>query len=656
MKKMLLLLSALLPLAGSAQTTAPHPLTARDLQQLRDVKDAHFSPDGQWVTYVVSRPDTAADKNNADVWMARYDGSQNLRVTTSPDNETSPRFSPDGQYLSFLSSRGEGEEGKAQLWLLNRRGGEAEKVTKFKGSVQDYVWAPDGRQLALIIRDADPDSLTQKQKTQKKTPPVIVIDRFQFKQDVDGYLNAQRQHLYLFDVATRRLTNLTPGRYDEHLPAWSPDSRQLAFVSKRGPDPDRHDNYDLYVMDARAGAQPRPLTTTDVADSAPGGWSGRPAWSPDGRQIAFVEGAPREQLVYGLHQLAVVPVAGGEPRLLMPGLDRNTGKPQWSADGKMLYFLLEDDRAQVLARVPVRGGQPERVLAGQREITEFELDPKGQIVVVNSEPQQPREVFAFEKKSLRPVSQQNDAWLETVQLGAVEPIRAASPGWHPGQRVRGEAGGLRGGPALPHGAADSWRAGGAVCLRLRARVAAAGRPRLRGGGRQPPRQLGPGPRIQPRHLCRLGPQGLGRRPGRGGLCRAAGPGRPRPPGRGRLELRRHPDRPPHRPRPRASRPLPAGPASPTCWPVTAPTSTSAIMKRNWVRPGSTPDVWLRISYPFFHARPDQHAHAVSVRRKGFQRAAAQYRADVPGPAEPARCPPSSSSTPASSTASTSPAM
>ncbi len=443
MKKLLLLLSTLLPLAGAAQQVAPHPLTARDLQQLRDVKDAHFSPDGQWVTYVVSRPDTATDKNNADVWMARYDGSQNLRVTTSPDNETSPRFSPDGQYLSFLSSRGEGEEGQAQLWLLNRRGGEAEKVTKFKGSVQDYAWAPDGKQLALIIRDADPDSLTQKQKTQKKTPPVIVIDRFQFKQDVDGYLNAQRQHLYLFDVATRRLTNLTPGRFDEHLPAWSPDSRQLAFVSKRGPDPDRHDNYDLYVLDARAGAQPRQLTTTDVADSAPGGWSGRPAWSPDGRQIAFVEGAPREQLVYGLHQLAVVPATGGTPRLLMPGLDRNTGKPQWSADGKMLYFLLEDDRAQVLARVSAQGGQPERVLDGQHEITEFELGPKGQVVVVKSEPLQPKEVFAFAKKSLRPLSQQNDAWLKTVQLGAVEPIRAFEPGWSQGQRVCGEAGGLR---------------------------------------------------------------------------------------------------------------------------------------------------------------------------------------------------------------------
>ncbi|SNC68447.1 Dipeptidyl aminopeptidase/acylaminoacyl peptidase [Hymenobacter gelipurpurascens] len=428
MKNLLPILGLLLPFGVAAQTTspAPHPLTARDLQQLRDVRDAHFSPDGQWVTYVVSQADTAADKGNADVWMARYNGTQNLRVTTSPDNETAPRFSPDGLYLSFLSSRGEGEDGHSQLWLLNRNGGEAEKVTKLKGSVSDYVWAPDGKRLALIIRDADPDSLTVVQKAKKKTPPVIVVDRFQFKQDVDGYLNKQRQHLYVFDVAARKLSKLTSGIYDEYSPAWSPDGKQLVFVSKRGDDPDRHDNFDLYAIDATPGAQPRQLTTSDVADSAPSNWSGRPAWSPDGKQIAFVEGGPKDQLVYGLHQLAVIPAAGGTPKLLTSGLDRNTLKPQWSKDGKSLYFLLEDDRAQVLARVPANGGKVERVLDGKREITEFEVGPKGQIVVVNSEPQLPDEVFAFEKKALRPISKQNDAWLKTVQLGATDPIQGKS--------------------------------------------------------------------------------------------------------------------------------------------------------------------------------------------------------------------------------------
>ncbi|MGI4832430.1 MAG: S9 family peptidase [Janthinobacterium lividum] len=428
MKTLLLLLAVLalgLPRAAPAQT-APHPLGLRDLARLRDVADPNLSPDGAWVAYTVSCVDTAADKRDTDVWMARTDGTQNLRVTTSPAGESKPRFSPDGKYLSFVSGRGQDDGGDAQLWLLPRAGGEAEKATALKGSVSDYEWAPDGRRIVLVIKDPDPDSLTAAQKARRKTAPVIVINRFQFKQDGEGYLNQQRQHLYLFDVATRRLARLTAGPYDEYLPAWSPDGKQLVFSSKRGPEPDRHDNYDLFLVDAQPGAQPRPLLTTEVPESAPN-YGSRPAWSPDGRRIAFVQGGPKEQLVYALHQLMVVDVAGGPARPLTAGLDRNTTRPQWAPDGKSVYFLLEDDRAESLLRVPATGGKPEKVLAGPRQVGAFDVARPGPVVVLSSQPQQPAEVFALGKKGgLRPLSRQNEAWLKTVTLGAVEPMQATS--------------------------------------------------------------------------------------------------------------------------------------------------------------------------------------------------------------------------------------
>jgi len=427
-----LVLLTLLPLAVLAQPAqtpaAPRPLSLRDLLRLRDVADPQLAPDGQWVAYTVTRADSATDKRDADIWMARTDGSQNLRLTTSPASESRPRFSPDGKYLSFISSRGEpeGGGGEAQLWLLNRAGGEAEKVTKLKGSVSDYEWAPDGQRVALIIRDADPDSLSAGQKAQKKTPPPIVIDRFQFKQDVDGYLTKQRQHLYVFDVATRRLVCLTPGTFDEHLPAWSPDSKQLVFSSKRGADSDRHDNYDLFIMDARAGATARPLLATELPESDPR-YGSRPAFSPDGRTLAFAQAAVPNETIYGIHQLVLLPVAGGPARVLTPGLDRNMSQPQWAADGKSLYFLLEDDRARTLMQVSVSGGKPTAVLAGAREINAFDVARDGRLVVLSSQSQQPGEVFGLDKKgALRPLSQQNDAWLKTVTLGAVEPVQAKS--------------------------------------------------------------------------------------------------------------------------------------------------------------------------------------------------------------------------------------
>ncbi len=202
--------------------------------------------------------------------MASWDGTQEIRLTTSPESESSPRWSPDGRYLSFLSSRQEGKG--AQLWLLDRRGGEARRVTEVKGGISGYAWAPDASRLVLVIQDREPGDSASESK-----PKPIVIDRYHFKSDGDGYLTHERSHLYLFDLASQRLDTLTSGDFDDDDPAWSPDGRRIAFVSEReGDDPDRAHNDDVYVVDARAGASPVRLTSW--GDRTPGPL----AWSPDG--------------------------------------------------------------------------------------------------------------------------------------------------------------------------------------------------------------------------------------------------------------------------------------------------------------------------------------------------------------------------------------
>src|SRR5438552_17686877 len=130
--------------------------------------------------------------------------------------------------------------------MLDSKGGEGRKATTLPSDVDDYGWAPDGKRVALVAEDPD--------TAKPKTPAPIVIDRFQFKQDEAGYLGKQHRHLYLLDVESGKTTRLTTGDYDELLPAWSPDGQSLVFVSKRRPDADRDDDWDLYVMEATAGA------------------------------------------------------------------------------------------------------------------------------------------------------------------------------------------------------------------------------------------------------------------------------------------------------------------------------------------------------------------------------------------------------------------
>src|SRR4029077_3486784 len=186
---------ALVPALGAqappavSHSTPPRPFSLDDVLRVRDVREPQISPDGAWVAYTVSTADTAEDRNKSAVWMASWDGTRNLRVTTSKQGEESPRWSPDGRWLAFLSSR---EDEHTQIWLLDRQGGEGRKVTTLPSDVADYVWAPDGKRIALVVEDAD--------TAKPKTPPPIVIDRFQFKQDESGYLGKQRRHLYVLDV------------------------------------------------------------------------------------------------------------------------------------------------------------------------------------------------------------------------------------------------------------------------------------------------------------------------------------------------------------------------------------------------------------------------------------------------------------------------
>lgn len=127
--------------AAQAQPAARRPLSLDDMFALAQVSDPQISPDGQWVAYTVQTIDTKKDRRTSDIWMVSWDGTRKLQLTSTPESEHHPRFSPDGKYLSFLSSR-TSEDQIAQLWLMDRAGGEARRVTDFKGSVSDYEWAP----------------------------------------------------------------------------------------------------------------------------------------------------------------------------------------------------------------------------------------------------------------------------------------------------------------------------------------------------------------------------------------------------------------------------------------------------------------------------------------------------------------------------------
>ncbi len=413
-----LLVASALP---ALSADSPRSLKPGDVAAFKSVDDPHISPDGQWVAYTVQSMDLTKDKSNTDIWMSPLSGDgEAIRLTSSKKSENTPRWSPDGKYLAFLSDR-DGDE--TQVYLLDRRGGEAVQLTEYKASVSDLAWSRDGKRLALIVADVDPDAAKEDEEDDEKTPKPIVIDRLQFKRDGEGYLREIREHLYVFDLATKKTVKVTEGAFDDSEPVWSPDGTQIAFTSNRTASPDSNQNSDIFVVEAKEGAKPRAVTTSPGSDTSP-------SWSPDGQEIVYVAGGPVADMWYGIVSAGIVPAAGGAPRDLTRGLDRNISSPRFSPDGKQIYFLLEDGGNQHLARVSVEAGASaavDRVVAGEREVQDYALGPKGEVAVIESQWDHPGEVSALDTKGdLVRRSHANDEFLRGIKLSKLERFQATS--------------------------------------------------------------------------------------------------------------------------------------------------------------------------------------------------------------------------------------
>jgi dipeptidyl aminopeptidase/acylaminoacyl peptidase len=396
---------------------------------MKTVSDPQLSPDGAWVAYSVSTVDSAKDKSDTDIWMTSWDGSQSIRLTSSPDGESSPRWSPDGRWLAFVSGRQEGKGG--QVWLLDRRGGEAQRLTTLKGGIDDYAWSPDSKRLVLVL-DEETDSLARKDTAEKKTPKPIVIDRYNFKRDITGYLGTKHTHLALFDVATKKLDTLTSELHDDESPSWSPDGQRIAFVRSPVTEPGRARDSDIYVIDARPGSQVidarRGATAKQLTDfDGPDG--GRPSWSPDGKWIAFTRGDEPKFSAYHLNKLAVVPSDGSAPaRVVTTALDRPVSSPRFAADGKSVVATIADDRSEQLVRINVADGAVQRVVVGRRAVNAINLGAGGKIAALVSTPDRAPEVFALEASGGEPrkLSHQNDSLFAQLQVAAPEDFTSQS--------------------------------------------------------------------------------------------------------------------------------------------------------------------------------------------------------------------------------------
>jgi len=315
---------------------APRP---EDLYDLRVPTDLAVSPDGRHVAFSVKAVAPGKDGYRTALWIAPADGAAPARqLTVGARSDASPRWSPDGRTIAFLSDRSavlqaggagakpgkaeEPTEGGTQVWLLPfADGGEARQLTDLPKDVEGLAWSPDGRRLVVVSGAAstEPERKPERGPDDPPAPDTRLIDRLGYQFNGVGFTHDRFTRLWLVDAASGEAELLTRGEHHDADPAWSPDGRHVAFVSDRHPDPDLSWRCDIYLVTVSTGA---------VRRLSPGRGRQRwdaPAWSPDGKWIAAI--GNRDWKRGELAQASVwrIRVRDGEAENLVPDADLEAG-------------------------------------------------------------------------------------------------------------------------------------------------------------------------------------------------------------------------------------------------------------------------------------------------------------------------------------------
>jgi dipeptidyl aminopeptidase/acylaminoacyl peptidase len=263
----------------ASQPVEHHPfISIEDLAALQLVGEPRVSPDGLLIAYTLTCSDLAENAENTTIWLVPAVPAANgknqpaRQLTADMFSAMLPRWSPDGHTLAFVSNR----TGSMQIFALSLNGGEARQVSDLPQSVTDFYWRPDGR--ALVVQS--PWKATDEQPGAEDESTVQIWTRLDETEDGAGYKQGRHQHLWLLDLEQGLSpTRLTSEPINHTQVCWSPDGTELAFCANRRTDPDLSVSVALWILNLASGHMRR-LSPVD-------GLAMQPAWSPDGRWLAF---------------------------------------------------------------------------------------------------------------------------------------------------------------------------------------------------------------------------------------------------------------------------------------------------------------------------------------------------------------------------------
>ncbi len=330
-----------------------------DLYRFKLISDPNLSPDGSRVVFVVETMSRSDKTYYSHLYLSGMGDKTIRQLTFGKKNDTTPRWSPDGSRIAFVSKR----DDTSQIWILPMDGGEAYPLTKLpRGSISSLVWSPDGRQVAFLFHPIGKE-VTFGKDGKPEIPAYRHITNIFFRLDGYGWRDSENTHVWVADVRTGKCRQLVTGPYDDAFPCWSPDGREIAFISFRQDDWQlRLEEQDIYTVHVKTGELQTWKTPAGPKDGL--------AYSPEGDRIAYF-GHQRPYHSWGsVGYLLNVVDRKGNHRTYGKELDRTAypltigdvtpsfvvSSPVWSPDGAEVYYIISSEGRQPIIKADLSSG------------------------------------------------------------------------------------------------------------------------------------------------------------------------------------------------------------------------------------------------------------------------------------------------------------
>ena len=396
--------------------------TTEDIYSIKDITLSDVSEDGNGIVFITSQAENKYDGFKNTLYFLDTHKGKKVKLLESYGskgmNFSSIKFSSNSKSIFFLSSgmKTSGKESN-QIWSLNLSNRVKRKVTNFDGDISDYDVSDDGKTIAFIgQRSSD-------KKADTKTPSPIVIDRYQFKRDYEGFLGPNRDHLFILDTKSRKVEQITSGQKDHLYPSISPNGESIAYMTKEG-DFDRHNNWEIFIKNIKGDESHRKLLSNngeDISTSYPS----RPEWSPDGKKIAYLHGGDHSMLWYALQEVSIIDVETGDIDFITQGFDRNTSLPQWSGDGQNIFFILEDNMKSQLMKYSFLDNTTKKITPDNMYLSGYAQSyhvTDDEIIFQSSTSEIPSEIYHLKEDQINPITSVNEQFIKNKLIGSTELI------------------------------------------------------------------------------------------------------------------------------------------------------------------------------------------------------------------------------------------